>query len=417
MNAKQRQYLNLIKTKPYLLGVWSGFKDLGQLHNDWLRSFLFNKDDQTLLAHRGSYKTTTLAIALALMIVLYPSKNIIFFRKTDTDITEIINQVSKLLKSDLFIKLVYVLYNVQLTLTKDTTSEIDTNLHTNTKGTSQLVGIGINGSITGKHADIVITDDIVNVKDRISRAERERTKLQYQELQNIKNRGGRIINTGTPWHKEDAISLMPNVRKFDCYQTGLITKEQLQNLRSSMASSLFSANYELKHIADEDAMFSSPKFTAESYLLKDGVCHIDASYNGADGTAFTIMRDLGDRVITFGKRWDKHVDDCLNEIIEYRKHFMAGSIACETNADKGYLAKELRKRGEFVDEYHESQNKFIKIATHLRKSWSEIEFVEESDPNYINEILDYTENAEHDDSPDSASSLLRKLRGYEDWLF
>lgn len=56
--------------------------------------------------------------------------------------------------------------------------------------------MGIYASLTGKHADIVITDDIVNIKDRVSRAEREKTKLQYQELQNVKNRGGRFINTG-----------------------------------------------------------------------------------------------------------------------------------------------------------------------------------------------------------------------------
>lgn len=64
-----------------------------------------------------------------------------------------------------------------------------------------MLGIGIGGSLTGKHADIVITDDIVNLRDRMSAAERERTIAVYRELQNIKNRGGRIINTGTPWHK------------------------------------------------------------------------------------------------------------------------------------------------------------------------------------------------------------------------
>jgi len=417
MNAQQKQYLNLVKNEPIKFGHLVGFKDLRQLHNDWLRSFLFGKDDQTLLAHRGSYKTTTLALAIALMIILWPNRNIIFFRKTDTDVTEIVNQVAKILKSDYLLKLAYVLYGVTLELRKQTSGEIDTNLHTGTKGTSQLVGMGINTSITGKHADIVITDDIVNIKDRTSRAEREQTKLQYQELQNVKNRGGRFINTGTPWHKEDAISMMPNVQRFDCYQTGLITKEQLQNLRESMTPSLFAANYELKHIASEEAMFTAPRFTDESSLLREGLCQLDAAYDGADHTAFTIMKDVGGRLITFGKRWNKHVDDCLDEIIAYRKHFMAGTIACENNGDKGYLAKELIKRGEFVDEYHESQNKYIKIATHLRKAWKDIEFVEETDPDYINEILDYTENAEHDDSPDSAASLVRKMRDGNVWLY
>lgn len=418
MNTQQKRYLNLIKTEPYKFGHWTGFNDLTGLHNDWLKSFLFSKEDQTLLAHRGSYKTTTLAIAIAFLIVLYPQKNIIFFRKTDTDVTEIINQVSKLLQSAYFMKLVFVLYGVTLLLIKDTNGEIDTNLHANNKGTSQLVGMGIGTSITGKHADIVITDDIVNISDRVSRAERERTKLQYQELQNVKNRGGRFINTGTPWHKDDAIALMPNVKRFDCYSTGLITKEQLKALRDSMTPSLFAANYELKHIADEDAMFSAPHYTDKVELIYNGICHIDASYGGKDGTAFTIIKEQqGGRMVAYGKRWNKHVDDCISEILALIEHYQGGTIAVETNGDKGYLAKQLRERGAYTDEYHEKTNKYIKIASYLRKYWHDIEWLDDTDPNYMAEVLDYTENAEHDDAPDSAASLIRNIKSRTKWLY
>lgn len=416
MTPQQKRYLDLVKAEPVKFGHWTGFTDLIDIHNEWIKSFLFAKDDQTLLAHRGSFKTTCLAIAIALLIVLYPNKNIIFFRKTDTDVIEIVLQVQKLLLSDYFKKLVFVLYGIEIILLKESSFEIDTNLKTSSRGTSQLLGSGIKASITGKHADIIITDDIVNVKDRVSKAEREFIKLQYMELQNIKNRGGRIINTGTPWHKEDAISSMPNVSRYDFNKTGLITKEQLQHLRDSMSPSLFAANYELKHIADADAMFSAPKYTSETSLIYNGLAHIDASYGGSDGTAFTIFKEQGDKIIGFGKRWDKHVDDCLGEIVAYHKEFRAGTIHVEKNADKGYLAKELNKRRAFAQEYHESQNKFIKITTYLRKYWKQIEWLEDTDPEYINEILDYTENAEHDDSPDSAASLLRKMKGQAGWL-
>ena len=45
----------------------------------------------------------------------------------------------------------------------------------------------------------------------------------------------------------------------------------------------------------------------------------------------------------------------------------------------------------------------------IRSAWKDIFWLESTDPEYINEILDYSEFAEHDDSPDSAASLLRKL--------
>lgn len=410
MRPKKRKYLNLIKTNPVIFGNLVGFTDLTELHNDWLKSFLFEKDDQTLLAHRGSFKTTTLAIAIALLMVLFPNKNIIFLRKTDTDVVEIILQVAKVLSSKYFKTLVFALYGVELVLLKETTTEIDTNLKTSSRGTSQLLGMGIYASLTGKHADIVITDDIVNIKDRVSRAERERTKLQYQELQNVKNRGGRFINTGTPWHKEDAISKMPNVKKFDCYETGLIDKEQRQALQQAMTPSLFAANYELKHIADSESLFTAPTYTDSINLIYNGIAHIDAAYGGDDSTALTIFKEQKDgTIIGYGRKWQKHVDDCLPEILRLHQHYKAGTFHTETNGDKGYLAKNLRECGQFVTEYHESMNKFIKISTYLRKYWHLIIWLEDTDKEYIAEILDYTENAEHDDAPDSAASLLRTL--------
>lgn len=410
MNSRKQAVLDLLWNEPYKIGHWVGFKDLTTLHNEWLRSFLYADADQTLLAHRGSYKTTDLSLFLAIHTVIKPNENVMFFRKTDDDVTEVLTQSQKILKSGAMQSVVRDLYGTELELIKENNSEIHTNLSTSTKGVSQVVGLGIGTSITGKHADIVVTDDIVNLKDRISKAERERTKIQYMELQNICNRGGRFINTGTPWHKEDAISIMPNVRKYDCYSTGLIKRDKLEELRQSMSDSLFAANYELKHIADKDSMFKEPKFTKEKDLIYNGVAHIDAAYDGADGTAYTIFHKISDgRIVGFGKRWDKHVDDCLSEIGVYHKMFRAGSISCEKNADKGYLAKELRGLGYSVNPYDESMNKFVKISTYLRSNWKNIVWLEDTDPEYINEILDYSEHAEHDDSPDSAASLLRKM--------
>ena len=400
----------LLKYKPYKIGHFVGFKDLTPLHNDWLRSFLYGKDDITLLAHRGSYKTTDLSLFLALNTIVFPNRSVGFFRKTDTDVAEVLRQTAKILKSGAVTEIVKWLYCADLKLEKETANEIHTNLCTSAKGASQILGLGITTSITGKHADIVVTDDIVNIKDRISKAERERTKLQYMELQNIVNRGGRFINTGTPWHKEDAISIMPNVLRYDCYSTGLISREKLEKLRRSMSDSLFSANYELKHIADANAMFKEPKFTGEIKALFGGLSHIDAAYGGGDSTAFTAFRDLPDgRIIGLGKRWAKHVDDCLTEIQVLQGRFRLGSVACEKNADKGYLAKELQKMGLSPFLYSETTNKFIKISTYLKQNWERIEWLTETDPEYINEILDYSEFAEHDDCPDSAASLLRRM--------
>lgn len=406
VNAKQ--WADVIKHNPVAFGLETGFTDLTDIHNEWLKSFLYKEDDYTLQAHRGSYKTTTLAIAIALMIVIYPQQNIIFLRKAENDVIEIVTQVAKLLRSSFFQAMAKSIYGVPITLTKESAFEIDTNLKDSARGTSQLLGIGIGGSLTGKHADIVITDDIVNLKDRTSRKDRERTKTVYQELQNVKNRGGRIINTGTPWHKDDAFLLMPNIERFDCYSTGLIDEEELRELRDSMSSSLFSANYELRHISDEESMFKKPVIDSglNTYKIYDGEAHIDASYTGKDYTAFTILKRQPDgKIYVYGDLREENVDDVLEEFEEKREELRAGTLHNETNADKGYLAKEIK---EPVSTYHESMNKHIKISTYLKKEWKNIIFVGDTSRDYINQIIEYNENASHDDAPDSLASLLRE---------
>lgn len=393
-----------------------GFNLLTDIHNDWLRLMLLEPNDYTLLGHRGSYKTTCLSFAFALLIVLRPEKTIFFIRKTDDDVIEIVSQTKKILQSDLFTYLVRAIYGIDMILTTSTAYKIDTNLNDSTRGQVQLQGMGLNGSLTGKHADLVFTDDIVNVKDRVSRAERQQTIRQYQELQNIKNRGGRIFNTGTPWHKEDAIATqMPNVHKWTVYDTNLISQDQIQHLRESMSASLFAANYELKHIADSEAMFKQANWLDDSSsnteLIYGGIGHVDAAYGGEDYTAYSIMRELDDgRIIAYGRLWQRHVDACLQEIKIYHEHYRAGSILCETNGDKGYLSGELESDYDFyVIDYSEKMNKFLKIASYLRKNWSRIWWISDTDPDYISQILDYTEFAEHDDAPDSAASLVRYL--------
>lgn len=404
----------ILLNEPVKIGYAVGFDKLTALHNRWIIEMIRGTQDKTLQAHRGSYKTTCVSIALACIFVLLPNKKTLFLRKTDADVKEVIRQVRNILLSPPMQEAARLIHGKDMVLITQTASELSSNLPGDSKGTSQIVAMGINGSITGKHFDRIFTDDIVNVQDRTSKAERDRTKIVYQELQNIRNRGGRIFNTGTPWHKEDCFSLMPNIERHDCYSTGLISKEQLQIIREAMTASLFAANYELRHIASDDVIFTSPQTGADPALAEQGICHIDASYGGEDGTAFTICKKSGGKYYIYGRLWQKHVDDCLPEIIRLRKAFNAGIIYCERNADKGYLAKTLRERGERADTYHEKTNKFVKITSYLKSEWKNVVFVAGTDAEYINQICDYTENAEHDDAPDSAASIVRKLWNKKD---
>lgn len=406
------QAIKFLTEKPYKYGHMLGFTKLTPLHNEWIIDMLKGKGDKTLQASRGSYKTTCVSIALALVIILLPNKRTLFIRKTDDDIKEVVKQVQKILADPHTQVFVNAIYGVNLRLAVQSASEISTNLTTDIKGTNQLVGIGIGSSLTGKHFDLIFTDDIINIKDRISKAERERTRLIYQELHNIKNRGGRIHNTGTPWHKNDAFEIMPDPVCFDCYamrDRGVMTDDEINEIKERMSPALFAANYELRHIASEDVIFEDPAEGAGVSCIQNGTAHVDAAFYGEDFTAFTVMAYHGGRFYVFGKLWRKHVQDCYDDISGLYKSLLCDKLWMETNADKGMVAKEIKGLGVRVATYSESMNKHIKIVTYLKAIWRDVVFVDGTDPEYIEQICDYTEDAAHDDAPDSAACLARLL--------
>lgn len=52
MKPEAKKYLDLVINEPVKIGHWLGFKDLTDLHNEWLKMMMFSKQDETLLAHR-----------------------------------------------------------------------------------------------------------------------------------------------------------------------------------------------------------------------------------------------------------------------------------------------------------------------------------------------------------------------------
>lgn len=389
-----------------------GFNKLSTLHNDWIVDMVIGKEDKTLQASRGTYKTTCDSVALAEIIILLPRLRSMFMRKTDTDVKEVIKQVQKILRDGHTRYLTECIYGVNMQLTVASAFEVSTNLMTDLKGTNQLLGIGMGSSLTGKHFDRIFTDDIVNVQDRISKAERERTKTVYQELQNVKNRGGRIFNTGTPWHPDDCFSIMPNADKFDCYHPEIkkiISPAELEEIKSKMLPSLFAANYELRHIASENVIFTDPVTGGDPNMCDQGIMQLDSAFYGEDFTAWSVMRRANGKYYLYGRLKRRHVEDCYEEIKADYERFMCGKLYNENNADKGMVGKDLRKMDIKVILYHESMNKYMKIVTYLKAIWKDLIFVEGTDKEYIQQITDYFEDAEHDDAPDSAASLARLL--------
>lgn len=408
--TRRADIVNALRENPTAFADRLGFSLLTDIHRDWCREMVFGKSDHTLQAHRGSYKTTTVSVALWLLLLLRPNSQMAFFRKTDADVKEILEQVKKMLRTDATQYLSEALWGASCRITTDNMLEVSTNLSNDPRGGAQLTGMGIGGSLTGKHYDLIFTDDIVNLKDRASRAERERTKDAYREIKNLINRGGKIFNTGTPWHVDDAFLLMPEPERWPWDKTGLMTQEQYDEIAKVTTPSLLAANYQLRHIPSDDVIFTNPQTGASHELVYNGECHVDAAYHGEDFTAFTAAAVHDGKYYVYGKLWRKHVEDVTPLIMADYQRLMLGRLYTETNADKGYSANAFKGKGARVVPYPETMNKHVKIVTYLKTAWPDVVFVEGTDQAYIDQICDYTEDAEHDDAPDSLASLIQRGR-------
>ena len=393
----------------------------GDMHREWIRRAFFMghtpregaiKGTQATQGHRGSYKSSCVRVGLGLRMIGLPFANTIMMRKTDPDVKDIMMAISKDLQQDVSMEIMKSIYGFYPKLTTNSYSELELSTYCGVMG-RQLIGIGTNTSVTGKHGP-VLTDDIITVKDRVSTAERERTKYALQELVNIASEEEQHLqHWGTPWHKDDGFTLMPSPEKYDVYSTGILTESQIKERKDGMTPSLFAANYELKHVADGDSLFCEPKYGPFPIGAK-AYAHIDAAYGGADSCSFTIIAEVDGKLHTVGWKMEGHIDNHLQGIVSKLERFQVHACAMEDNADKGYLKKELAPMTPTkLHGYHESMNKYYKISSFGKSRWKDVIFdLEEGDPEYVEAITDYNENSTHDDCPDDYASLVRwKYKG------
>jgi len=413
MTGSKSDFIQKIAKFPHLLGHYLGFTKLGELHSDWIRdAFTAEGEDFCLQAHRGSYKTTSvIVVGVIWWLFFHWEDRILILRKDFSKASEVLQVIGKILKSEKCRRLFEYIYGFEYILTTDTNGRISWNLKLTNTNEANVNAFGIGQDLTGKHFDKALCDDFVTIKDRISKAERERTIIFIQDLRaNILDPGKHGIYTGTPWHNADAWKLFKNIRKYDVYSTGIgsFTAEYISHLKDILPPSLFSANYELRHISDEESLFSDPIMGPWDFAY-NAVGHIDAKYQGKDTGAFTILAKRSDgKVQGFGYLFDKHINIEYNNLFRLWQKYRCGTVYLETNADKGYASRDLSGLGMLTSNYHEKENKHVKIIQNLVVNWSNIIWDEETDPEFLAQIMEYREGQEPDDCADSVASCIRQ---------
>jgi len=405
--------IQTLRDEPIRIGHYLGYDKLNETHNKWILDFWANESDYVLQAHRNSYKTTACLVVGTIWYLLFnPETTILIVRKEADGASSIVKSISKLYDLPEMKLLYREMGYSELRKIDDRIDSITLSLKKIVTKEGNIDSIGIGGAITGRHYDKIICDDISTLKDRVSRAEREKTNGFVRELMNIKKATGSISFSGTPWHKQDVFSVLPAAEQYPLGTVDIpeLTPERIAEIRSRTTPSLFAINYQLKHIADENKIFIDPKFADWKQDNRDNLAHIDCAYSGTHYTALTMIQHIAGKIIIKGYTWRRSIVELYDTIAGIIRENNCKSCYMEDNADKGLGRQELMKHFTSVSGYHESENKHNKIIGYLKRNWPELHFANDCQDEYLNQILDYEEGLEPDDCPDSASCAVRLIK-------
>jgi predicted phage terminase large subunit-like protein len=125
---------------------------------------------------------------------------------------------------------------------------------------------GINGSATGARADLLVCDDVVDVKSLRSEAIREKAKQVFREnLVNLLEPGGRAWLLFTPWHAGDLNAELKQNPAYRHFRRAIgddlepvwpekWSRERLAERRAEIGESSFARGFRLRTLAEEDCL-------------------------------------------------------------------------------------------------------------------------------------------------------------------
>ena len=263
------EILQALIDNPHLLGHLMGKDKLTPLHSEWIKYCWDSNEPKALQAFRGGYKSTAIdVVGTVRWFLLQPNDRIALIRKSFNDSATVVSAVRQAMElpqiKELF-KYAHGFYPKAI-MAKD--GKLRYNFKTTITPEVSFTAHGIDSSLTGMHYDKIICDDIITLKDRVSKAERERTKEIVNEIAtNIIDPGKGSIWVGTPWHKDDAwneINSFTDIAMYPISKFNFLGENAIENKKRTTTPFLYSANYELEIKRDETSLLSEPKISSSS---------------------------------------------------------------------------------------------------------------------------------------------------------
>src|SRR5262249_21031198 len=169
-----------------------------------------------------------------------------------------------------------------------------------------VTALGIGAASTGTRADLLVCDDIVDVRSIRSAAERDRVKSYYREnLVNLLEPGGRLWNVFTPWHRDDLNAQLKKNTSYALFRRPVgddLTpvwpekwpRERLQERRDEIGEMSFARAYRLVCVPDDAVPIRAAwvQFWSEPAEYERVILAVDpagSARGAADASALVVL--------------------------------------------------------------------------------------------------------------------------------
>jgi predicted phage terminase large subunit-like protein len=172
-----------------------------------------------------------------------------------------------------------------------------------------VAAFGVGAASTGSRADLLVCDDVVDVKALASRAERARVTAAFHEnLLNLLEPDGRCWNLFTPWHADDLNAALKKNPSFALFRRAVgedlepvwperWSRERLAERRAAVGAAAFARAYRLLTVPAEGVTIPPEwvQFWTEPAAYERVILSVDPAVSeraSADASALVVLGEM-----------------------------------------------------------------------------------------------------------------------------
>ena len=320
----------------------------------WLCTVLDTKDDVMVIVPRRHMKTTWVKIKLIQNILKNPFVRQAMFSSTSSLVEQELSSIKKMLQTPklmaLFPQIIpdpgkkgagwEVNRASELTMHRDPGEQ-------SSPQECQIEVYGAGSTVTGKHFDIHIYDDLINEKTTQTLEQVNKTREWYGYIQGVLEPGGQEIYIGTPYHYADLTTFIRNEGIYDkIYKRSVVeggeiiykyfTQKMLDKIKKRMTPYQWSCQWVCDPMPQEDQLFPPPHpmFTElppgkyAYYISVDPAATINT---WSDETAIVVaaVNEIGHVFIVDAFHFKKTGDQTAEFILQLNERYQPRKIGIE----------------------------------------------------------------------------------------